>query len=121
MAVFVDYSFNGREGMAVIEFDSSINPEAIGKEFGDTDYHTVVTVFEPDAERDGMPFDYAEELLQNPNNIELEIKRRQPSRSATREIHPNTSSELSSNATIPQSPQIASKNLQTSLSDQNLE
>lgn len=54
--------------MAVIEFESSIVPEFIGTEFGDTNYHTVVTIFEPDTERYGMPFDYVEELLSNPDN-----------------------------------------------------
>lgn len=98
VAVFVEYSKDGKEGVAVIEFDSSMDSKAIGTESGDTVYHTVVTVFEPDTVRDGIPFDYAEELLQNPNNIELEIIRKQPSRSATGENHPNTSSELLSNS-----------------------
>ena len=96
VAVFVEYNNNGTEGIAVIEFDSSIDPESIGTEYGDTSYHTVVTVFEPDVERNGMEFDYAEELLSNPDNIELEIKRRQSERSATGEKHPNTSNELPS-------------------------
>ena len=48
-----------------------------------------------------MPFDYVEELLQNPNNRELDIIRRQPERSATGEKHPNTSNELPSNNSIP--------------------
>ncbi len=41
-----------------------------------------------------MPFDYAEELLSNPNNIELQIEKRQSAGSATGEKHPNTSSDL---------------------------
>lgn len=94
VAVFVEYSTNNSEGLAVIEFESSINPEFIGTEFGETNYHTVVTVFEPDVERNGMPFDYAEELLSNPDNIELDIKRRQPEGSATQVKQPNTSNEL---------------------------
>ena len=103
VAFFVEYNNNGKEGVAVIEFDSSIDSEFVGTEYGDTNYHTVVTVFEPDVERDGVEFDYAAELLSNPDNIELEIKRRQPEGSATREIHPNTSSELSSTEdTVPQ-------------------
>lgn len=93
VAVFVEYNKGGKEGVAVIEFESSIDPEFIGTEYGDTSYHTVVTVFEPDVERDGMEFDYAEELLANPDNIELDIKRRQLAGSATGEKHPNTSSE----------------------------
>ena len=50
VAVFVEYNKNNKEGLAVIEFESSINPEFIGTEYGDTSYHTVVTVFEPDVE-----------------------------------------------------------------------
>lgn len=94
VAVFVEYNNNGNEGMAVIEFESSIDEEFVGTEFGDTEFHTVVTLFEPDVERDGMPFDYAEELLLNPNNYELEIEKRQPTGSAIGKKHPNTSSEL---------------------------
>ena len=50
---------------------------SVGEKYGDTDYHTVVTIFEPDTERYGMPFDYVEELLSNPDNYELDIIRRQ--------------------------------------------
>ena len=96
VAAFVEYSNNGTESVAVIEFDSSIDPEYIGTEYGDTNYHTVVTVFEPDVERNGVEFDYAEELLSNPDNIELKIERRQSEGSATGEKHPNTSNELPS-------------------------
>ena len=103
VAVFVDYNNNGKEGMAVIEFESSIDSEFIGTEFGDTNYHTVVTVFEPDVERQGEPFDYAEELLLNPDNYELEIEQRQPEGSAIGKKHPNTSNELPlSKQTLPQ-------------------
>ena len=100
VAVFVEYNNNGTEGVAVIEFDSSFDPEAVGEEFGDNSFHTVVTVFEPDTDRYGMDFDYAEELLANPDNYELEIKRRQPAESATGEKHPNTSDELPSSGDI---------------------
>ena len=100
---FVEYDNNGKESVAVIEFDSSIDPEFIGTEYGDTNYHTVVTVFEPDVERNGEPFDYAEELLSNPDNIELEIKRGQSEESATQANQPNTFNELSSfNERVPQ-------------------
>lgn len=101
VAVFVEYNNNGHESVAVIEFDSSLTPGSVGTEFGDTDYHTVVTVFEPDVARGGFSFDYAEELLLNPDNIELEIERRPSSESATGEKHPNTSEELPSNNIIP--------------------
>ena len=98
VAVFVEYNVDGREGMAAVEFENPRNTDAIGEEFGETNYHTVITVFEPDIERNGMPFDYAEELLSDPNNYELEIKRRQDDESATGEKHPNTSNELPSSA-----------------------
>lgn len=71
IAVFVKYSNGDKDAMAVIEFDSSIDNEFIDATAGETEYHTVVTVFEPDVERYGVPFDYAEELLLNPNNFEL--------------------------------------------------
>jgi predicted transcriptional regulator len=96
VAVFVEYNNSGKESVAVIEFESSIAPEFIGTEFGDTEYHTVVTVFEPDVERNGKSFDYAEELLSNPDNFELNIERRQHTRSATRTKQSNTSSKLPS-------------------------
>jgi len=94
VAVVVEYNNGGKEGLAVIEFENPRDSGAIGTEFGETNYHTVVTVFEPDIERNGLPYDHVEELLSNPDNYELEIKRRQPEGSATREIHPNTSNEL---------------------------
>ncbi len=103
VSVFVEYEADGNESVAVIEFESSINSENIGEEFGDTKFHTVVTVFEPDVERDGMPYDYAEELLSNPDNIEVQIEKRQSAGSATGEKHPNTSSKLPSfDGIIPQ-------------------
>ena len=100
VAFFVEYNKNGTESVAVIEFDSSIDPQFIGTEHGDTEFHTVVTVFEPDVERNGMDFDYAEELLSNPDNIELKIKRRQSTESATGTNQSNTSNELPSNNSI---------------------
>ena len=106
VSVFVEYTDGGKESVAIIEFESSINPEFIGKEFGDTSYHTVVTIFEPDTERYGEPFDYAEELLQNPNNIELQIKRRPSNESAIGKKHPNTFKELPSVISTPQKTEI---------------
>lgn len=96
VAVFVEYNNGQNEGTAVVEFDSEFDSEYIGNEYGDTNYHTVVTVFEPDTIRNGEEYDYAQELLENPNNIELKIRRRQPNESATGEKHPNTFSELPS-------------------------
>ena len=49
-----------------------------------------------------MPFDYAEELLSNPNNYELEIVRKQPIESVYGRKHPNTLNELLSNDSISQ-------------------
>ena len=103
VVVFVGYGNNSKEGTAVIEFEGSIDPEYIGTEFGETDYHTVVTVFKPDIERNGESFDYAEELLLNPNNFELKIEKRHPTGCVTREKHPNTSSEFPFfNESVPQ-------------------
>ena len=116
VAVFVEYKVNGNEGVAVIEFESSINPEYIGREYGDTRYHTVVTIFEPDVERDGMPYDYAAELLDNPNNIELDIKRRQSAGSAIGKKHPNTSNELPSKDIITENSEKSSGEVKNSLS-----
>lgn len=70
IAVFVEYGDG--ENVAVIEFDSTMGSGTIGTEFGDTKYHTVVTVFQPDTVRDGMGYDYMEELLSDPNNFALE-------------------------------------------------
>lgn len=117
VAVFVDYNDGQNEGTAVVEFDSEIDNEYIGNEYGETNYHTVVTVFEPDTIRNGEEYDYAQELLENPNNIELEIIRRQPTESATREKHPNTFSKLpSSKGILPQNSEKSSGKTDYSLS-----
>ena len=63
---------------------------------------SITSLLEPDIVRNGIEFDYVEELLSNPNNIELQIKRRQPARSATQEKHPNTSNKLPSDNSISQ-------------------
>ena len=42
------------------------------------EYHTTVTVFEPDKYRDGEEFDYAEYLATQQSNTELEIKKESP-------------------------------------------
>ena len=99
VAVIVEYGEN--EGVAVVEFDSSINPEYIG-ESGDKNYHTVVTIFEPDLGRDGEPFDYVGKLLDNPNNRELTIKKEQSANGAVGETLPSTKSELFSENIISQ-------------------
>ncbi len=117
VAVVVEYSVSGNESIAVIEFDSSIPAETIGLEQGDTRYHTVVTVFEPDTMRDDVAFDYVSELLSNPNNILLTIERGQPARSATREKHPNTSSKLPSNPIISKNSEMSTPKPKFSLKE----
>ena len=110
-AVFVNFEIDGREGLAVVEFENPRDTDAVGLEYGDTNYHTVVTVFEPDTERNDMPYDHIEELLSDPNNYELKIIRRQAEESVTGANQPNTSNELPSNkVTIAQSdPKVNSK------------
>ena len=39
----------------------------------ETAQHTTVTVFEADSVRNGLPFDYAEYLLKNESNIEMDL------------------------------------------------
>lgn len=102
-AVFVNYEQDGVEALAVVEFENPRKTDAIGLEYGDTEFHTVVTVFVPDVMRDGMPYDHIEELLSDNNNYELEIKRRQSTESATGANQPNTFNELPSiDATVAQ-------------------
>lgn len=48
----------------------------------------------PDTMRRDEAFDYVEELLSNPDNYDLEIKREQSTRSGTQEKRPTTSNEL---------------------------
>ncbi len=98
VAVFVEYH-NG-EGLAVVELDAEIDSEFINEEFGESNFHTVVTVFEPDIERSGMPYDYVAELLEDRNNFELEIVRSQNPEDATQEKHPNIFDEPASSTSI---------------------
>ena len=69
---------SGKECVAVIEFDSVIDKDMIQKDGYGDDYHTTVTVFEPDKYRDGEPFDYLEYLAVKPTNHELEIIKESP-------------------------------------------
>lgn len=117
VAVFVDYNENVQEGLAVIEFESFIDHEFIGEDFGESNYHTVITVFEPDTERDGIPYDYVDELLSNPYNYELEIERKHPIKSAFGKKHPSTTDELLSDDILPQNSEKSSEKKQYSLSD----
>ena len=102
VAILVDYNDNGQEASAVIELEKPRRKEVIGKEFGDTNFYTISSVFEPDTIRNGEEFDYLDELLNNPDNKRLEIVKRQPARSATGERSPNASSKLPSGNSIAQ-------------------
>ena len=53
---------DGKEYVAIIEFDAEIDKKYIVEDGKWEKYHTTVTVFEPDVERDGEPFDYIEYL-----------------------------------------------------------
>lgn len=71
-AVFVTLD-NGKECVAIIEFDSEIDDKYVIKDGNGDEYHTTVTVFEPDIIRNNGPFDYIEYLLLRGSNQELEI------------------------------------------------
>ena len=113
IAVFVEYSVNAKEGVAVIEFDSFIDSESIGNEHGETKFHTVVTAFVPDTERNGVSFDYAEELLEKTDNISLmETNREQSTQGVIGKKRPNISSEMLSNTSIPQNGEMSTPDTQ---------
>lgn len=76
-AVFVDLD-DGKEYVAVIEFDAKIKSDYIFEDGKGDKYHTTVTVFEPDVERNGEPFDYIEYLLLRGDNRELDIIKENP-------------------------------------------
>lgn len=67
---------SGKECVVVLEFNSSIEEQFISPDGKGDEYHTTVTVFEPDVVRDGLPFDYAEYLLLKESNRELDIIRK---------------------------------------------
>ena len=69
---------SGKETVAVVEFDSVINENMIQRDGQGDEYHTTVTVFEPDKYRDGEEFDYLEYLAIKPANIELKITKESP-------------------------------------------
>lgn len=78
-AVFVRLE-SGKECVAIIEFDSEIDPRYIIEDGKGEEYHTTVTVFEPDVTRDGLPFDYIDYLLESKpkSNRMLDIKVESP-------------------------------------------
>ena len=107
VAIFVEYSADGTEGFATVEFENPKRKEAIGYEFGEVNFYVVNTAFIPDVERNGFPFDYAaDELLENPDNILLEIKRKQPGDSADGPIRSSTTNELLSDDKVAEKPVV---------------
>ncbi len=79
---------NGKECVAIIEFDSFIEKDFIIEDDNGESFHTTVTIFEPDVTRNGEEFDYAEYLLMNYNNHELDIVKESPnSKTAYGENH----------------------------------
>ncbi len=104
-AVFVKLE-DGKEYVAIIEFDAEIKREYILQDGKGEQYHTTVTVFEPDVERDGEPFDYIEYLLLRGDNQELEIiKENSNSEAAIRQTEATASKKEFSNSSIPQTPE----------------
>ena len=71
-AVFVNLS-DGKEYVAVLEFDSEINPKYLVDEKTDDYFNTMVTVFEPDVEKGGEEYDYLEYLTSHHYNEEIDI------------------------------------------------
>jgi len=92
---------NGKECAVVIEFDSYINN--VQKDGHGDDYHTTVTVFEPDRYRNGEEFDYIEYLSIQPDNTEVEIvKESSSTETASSQTQATVSDSELSNPTIPQ-------------------
>lgn len=69
---------SGKECVAVIEFDSYINADYIVPDGNGDEYHTTITVFEPDVMRKGVPYDYFEYLNSKKGNRVLEIAEESP-------------------------------------------
>lgn len=109
---------SGKEVVAVIEFDSFINKDMIQKDGQGDEYHTTVTVFEPDKYRDGEEFDYAEYLAMQQSNTELEIKKESPkTETAISQTQATVSESELSGATVAQEGPTVKR--QYSLSDSN--
>ena len=100
VAIFVKYSKNGVNGFATVEFENPERTGVIGQEFGETNFYTVNTASFPDTTKNGKPFNYMKQLEDNPDNIVLEIKRRQSDDSANWKKHPSTTNELPYNNSI---------------------
>lgn len=72
IAVFVEVNANGSESTSVIEFDSNIGNNMVDDD-GESRFNVVVTMFDPDTIRNGVPFDYFEYLIKDRDGIEIEI------------------------------------------------
>ena len=108
-AVFVTID-SGKECVAIIEFDSKMGKDDIIYDGQGEEYHTTVTVFEPDVVWKGLPFDYVEYLLLNPNNRELDIKTESPqSDAAYGETLATTSNQGLSDNSIPQNSDLSTE------------
>ncbi len=64
---------SGKECVAVLEFDSSIDSDYLIKDGNGDEYNTTITIFEPDVTRKGVPYDYFEYLSSKRTNRVLEI------------------------------------------------
>ena len=108
-AVFVTLE-DGKEYVAIIEFNAEINSDYILEDGNGDKYHTTVTVFEPDVERDGEPFDYIEYLLLRGDNEELDIIKENPeSEAAIRQTEATASKKEFSNNSIPQKSDLSTQ------------
>jgi len=105
----LEYDEVDAETATVVEFDPFVDDGNILDDDGDKEFHTVVTVFEPDTVREGIPFDYVEELLLDPNNYEIEIIREQSEESVIGAKQPNTLNELLSDESIPKDSENSNK------------
>lgn len=114
VAIFVQYSKNGVNGFATVEFENPERTEVIGTEFGETDFYTVNTAFFPNTTKNGKPYNYMKQLEDNPDNIVVEIKRRQSEDNANWEKLPSTTDESPSiDATVAQEEPIVNTELIT--------
>ena len=86
----VEYELDGTESVAIVEFNSSIEEKNIDNSDEESNFHTVVTVFTPDTERNGYEFDYVERLLENPDNYSIKEEKSTSDEGATGEKAPNT-------------------------------
>ena len=118
-AVFVTLD-NGKECVAIVEFDSQIDKKYIIKDGHGEEYHTTVTVFEPDVERNGEPFDYIEYLLLRDGSRELEIVEKSPeSKTAYSETHATVSETKLSTTKVAQDQVDVNKKFSNRDSDGN--